>query len=122
MKYLLSFILIFSFPDVFAATNSMKIRASNQAGITQVKILVTHVMETGVRIDKQTGETIPAKYITEIKAVWNNKVVFQGLPSIAVSKNPYFAFKFKGGIAGEEITVNWVDSSGDTDTKTAVIN
>ena len=34
----------------------------------------------------------------------------------AVSKDPYFAFRFKGGKHGDKIKVEWTDTSGKTGT------
>ena len=39
----------------------------------------------------------------------------------AVSKNPYLAFKFKGGAVGDKITVMWKDNKGETRTDEAKI-
>jgi len=41
------------------ATNPMKIRATNKDGVTEVKVLVSHEMETGQRKDA-SGATVPA--------------------------------------------------------------
>jgi sulfur-oxidizing protein SoxZ len=40
----------------------------------------------------------------------------------SVSKNPYLAFKFKGGAKGEKVTVTWKDNKGDSRTDEAAIN
>jgi len=34
---------------------------------------------------------------------------------VAVSKNPYLSFKFKGAAAGDTVKVSWVDNKGDSD-------
>ncbi len=43
-----------------------KVKAKAKDGMTKVKMLAKHVMETGQRKDKKTGEVIPAKFIQEI--------------------------------------------------------
>jgi sulfur-oxidizing protein SoxZ len=40
----------------------------------------------------------------------------------AVAKNPFLAFKFKGGAKGEKIQVTWTDNRGDKRTEEAVIS
>jgi sulfur-oxidizing protein SoxZ len=50
-----------------------------------------------------------------------DKVVLQGEFGTAVAKNPYLAFKFKGGAKGEKVTVAWKDNKGDSRTDEAVI-
>ncbi len=90
----------------------MKIRASNKEGVTEVKILMSHEMETGQRKDA-SGAIIPAQFITEVSASLNGKVVLGAQFGPAVSKNPYLAFKFKGGAKGDKLAVSWTDNRGD---------
>ena len=93
--------------------NPMKIRAANKEGITEVKILLSHDMETGQRKDS-AGAIIPAWFITELTAKHNDKVVLSGEFGTSVSKNPYLQFRFKGGAKGDKFTVSWKDNRGDT--------
>ena len=102
------------------ATNPMKIRASTKDGVTEVKVLISHEMETGQRKDA-AGAVVPAWFITELTAKHNDKVVLTSEFGTAVSKNPYLAFKFKGGAAGDKITVMWKDNKGETRTDEANI-
>ena len=98
----------------------MRIRANNKDGVTEVRVLMSHVMESGARNDA-AGATIPAHYIKDLEATHNGKVVLQAMFSGAVSQNPFLSFKFKGGAKGEEVSVKWVDSKGDTRTDKATI-
>jgi sulfur-oxidizing protein SoxZ len=100
--------------------NPMKIRAATKDGVTEVKVLMSHEMETGQRKDS-AGATVPAWFITELVAKHGDKVVLQGEFGTAVAKNPYLAFKFKGGAKGEKVTVSWKDSKGDSRSDEAVI-
>ncbi len=102
------------------ATNPMKIRATNKDGITEVKVLVSHEMETGQRKDA-SGATVPAWFITELTAKHNDRLVLAGELGTAVSKNPYLAFRFKGGAKGDKITVSWKDNKGESRTDEAAI-
>ncbi|AXS79328.1 thiosulfate oxidation carrier complex protein SoxZ [Dechloromonas sp. HYN0024] len=101
--------------------NPMKIRAANKDGVTEVKVLVSHEMETGQRKDA-AGAVVPAWFITELVAKHNDKVVLTSDFGTSISKNPYLAFKFKGGAKGDKITVSWKDNKGDTRTDEAAIN
>jgi sulfur-oxidizing protein SoxZ len=92
--------------------NPMKIRATVKDGVTEVKILMQHSMETGLR--KEDGKLVPAWYITDVKAQYQTRTVLTAEFGIAISKNPYLVFSFKGGAAGEKITISWVDNTGDT--------
>lgn len=100
--------------------NPMKIRASNKDGVTEVKVLISHEMETGQRKDS-AGAIVPAWFITELTAKHGDKVVLSSEFGSSISKNPYLAFKFKGGAKGEKITVSWKDNKGDTRTDEAAI-
>jgi sulfur-oxidizing protein SoxZ len=97
---------------------NIKIRAKAEGGETSVKALMTHPMETGLRKDKKTGEIVPAHFITEVTCKWKDQVVLTALWSGGVSQNPYLAYKFKGGAAGDPVELTWVDNKGGTETAT----
>ncbi len=93
----------------------IRVKAKVKDGVAQVKCLMQHEMETGTRIDSKTGELVPAHYITEVVAEHNGKVVMRANWGPAVSKNPYFAFKFRNAKAGDTVKVSWVDNTGESD-------
>ena len=99
----------------------MKIRATSKDGVTEVKVLMNHVMETGLRKDP-SGEIVPALFINEVTAKLNDKVVMQAQWGPAVARNPYLAFKVKGGKSGDKVSISWKDSSGDARTDEATIS
>lgn len=92
--------------------NPMKIRATAKEGITEVRILMQHDMETGRRKD-DTGNLVPAWYITGATVWHKDRVVLESQFGTAVSKNPYLIFRFNGGIPGEKVSVKWLDNKGD---------
>ena len=98
----------------------MKIRANLVGDSTEVKVLMNHEMETGLRKDAQ-GKTIPAWFIQSVSASWNGKTVLSGQWGPAVSKNPFMSFEFKGGAKGDKVVITWVDSRGDQRTDEATI-
>ncbi len=100
---------------------TIKIRAKVKNGITTVKTLVSHPMETGLRKNKKTGKKIPAHHVTEVNAEYNGNTVMTANWGPGISKNPYLSFKFKGGSAGERIKISWVDNMGKGDSLEAVI-
>src|SRR5678816_642813 len=97
-----------------------KIRANLVGDSTEVKILMSHEMETGQRKDAQ-GKTVPAWFIQNVTATHNGKTVLSAQWGPAVAKNPFLAFKFKGGAKGDKIQVTWTDSKGDKRTDEATI-
>ena len=101
--------------------NSIKIRAKAKGGVTTVKSLMTHPMETGLRKNKKTGELIPAHFIQEVVCKHNGNVVMSTEWGAAVSKNPYLSFKSSGGNKGDDIELTWKDNKGESDTASAQI-
>jgi len=100
---------------------SIKIRAKTKEGVTTVKALMTHAMETGLRKDKKTGKMIPAHFIQNVTAKHNDKEILNAEWGGSVSKNPYLSFKFEGGAKGEEVEISWSDNKGGSDSASAQI-
>ena len=101
--------------------NPMKIRAANKDGVTEVKVLVSHEMETGQRKDS-SGKIIPAWFIQEVTATHNGKPVLSAQWGPSVAKNPFLQFSVKGAKAGDKIAVSWVDNKGDKRTDEATVS
>jgi sulfur-oxidizing protein SoxZ len=100
---------------------SIKIRAKAKDGVTTVKTLISHPMESGLRKDSKTGELIPAHHVTEVTAEHKGSTVMTGNWSGGISKNPYLSFKFKGAASGDMIKISWVDNKGEGDSAEAKI-
>ncbi|KOR32174.1 SoxZ [Achromatium sp. WMS3] len=104
-----------------ATRSTIKIRAKEKSGLAQVRSLINHPMETGLRKDKTTGELIPAHFIQELVAELNGNVVMTANWGVGISKNPYLSFNVKGGKKGDQIRLTWKDNKGNTDSKTATV-
>jgi len=100
---------------------SIKIRAKAKDGVTTVKTLISHPMESGQRKDSKTGEKIPAHHVTEVMAEHNGKQVMSANWGGGISKNPYLSFKFNGAAAGDTVKISWVDNKGKGDSAEAQI-
>jgi sulfur-oxidizing protein SoxZ len=98
----------------------MKIRATLQGDVADVRVLMAHPMETGQRKDA-AGKLVPLHFIQSITAQLNGKTVFAADMSQAVSRNPVFAFKVKGAKAGDKLSITWQDNTGDKRTDEVVI-
>jgi sulfur-oxidizing protein SoxZ len=85
----------------------MKMRATLAGGHTDVRVLMTHPMTTA-----QSGQ--PLHFIQNITVKQNGKTVVEGEVSQAVSRNPVFSFRIKGGAKGDTIEVSWLDNKGET--------
>ena len=95
------------------AAGPMKMRATLGQGFTDVRVLMNHPMETGQRKDND-GKVVPMHFIQNLTVKVNGKVVVDGQISQAVSRNPVFSFRLKGGAKGDKVEVAWVDNKGET--------
>ena len=91
----------------------MKIRATVKGDVADVRVLMVHPMETGQRKDA-SGKLLPLHFIQEVAVRVNGKLVLEGQISQAVSRNPVFSFRLKGGAKGDKIEVSWLDNKGET--------
>lgn len=91
----------------------IRIRAQLTDGVTEVKALMKHPMETGQRKDA-SGNAIPAHFIKEVTATHNGKVVLSAQWGAAVSQNPFLGFSFSGAAIGDDVTVSYLDNKGET--------
>lgn len=103
------------------AKKSIRIRAKMKGSVVEVKALMSHSMETGLRKDKKSGKKIPAHFIKEVICEHKGKKVLTANWGVAVSKNPYLSFKFSGGAKGDAIKVSWNDNQGKNATAEAKI-
>jgi len=100
---------------------SIKMRAKVTDGVTTIKALISHPMDTGLVKDKKTGKTIPAHFIQEVVCQHKGTTVMTANWGAAISKNPYLSFKFKGAAAGDTLSLSWVDNTGEKDSADATI-
>ena len=99
---------------------AMKARATMKDGITDIRVLMNHPMETGQRKDS-SGKPIPLHFIQNLTVKVNGKTVIEGQISQAVSRNPVFSFRVKGAKSGDKIEISWLDNKGESNkTETAV--
>jgi len=98
----------------------MRMRAQQTSGVTEVKILMKHDMETGLRKD-DAGKLVPAHYIQTVSVMHQDKEVLAAQFGPSIAKDPFLAFKFKGGVKGEKVIVTWHDNLGEQRTDEALI-
>jgi sulfur-oxidizing protein SoxZ len=99
----------------FKMADPMRIRAKATGNIANVRVLMSHEMESGQRKDA-AGNLVPAHFIQDLSASLNGKVVMSGEWGPSVSKNPFLEFNIKGAKAGDKVAVTWKDNKGDTRT------
>jgi sulfur-oxidizing protein SoxZ len=90
------------------AAGPMKMRATLGSGYTDVRVLMTHPMLTEQQTKGQPH------FIQNITVKVNGKTAVESEISQAVSRNPVFTFRLKGGAKGDKIEVSWLDNKGET--------
>ncbi len=95
-------------------------KSAKKGEIFQVKTLISHKMETGLRKNKKTGEKIPRMIINKFSCTYNGKVVLESDWNTPISANPYMAFFVRADKSGE-LVFKWTDDKGVTVEKTAPI-
>jgi len=99
----------------------MKIRATLQGDVADVRILIAHPMETGQRKDA-SGNLVPMHFIQSVVVTHNGKTVMDAQWSQAISRNPFLGLRVQGAKAGDKIVVTWVDTKGDKRTDEAIVS
>lgn len=94
-------------------------RSAEKGEVIEIKTLISHEMETGLRKDKQ-GNPIPRNIINKFVCKYNGEVVFSVDLEPAISANPYMQFYVKATESGE-LEFIWHEDGGAVYSKTASI-
>ncbi len=95
---------------------NMKMRAQLKGDYTEVKVLISHPMETGRRKD-DFDRVVPAHFVQVLTASLNGKQVLETQWGTGISKNPYLTFRLAGAKLGDIVSVTWYDNLGATATQ-----
>lgn len=96
----------------------MKMRARLKDDYTDVRVLMSHPMTT----EQQTrAEGKTPHFIQNVTVKVNGNTVISGEISQAVSRNPVFSFRLKGGSKGDKIEISWLDNKGETNKTEGVV-
>ncbi len=101
-------------------SDNMKMRAQLKGGLVEVKVLMSHPMETGRKKD-DFGQLIPAHFVQLVTATLNGKTVLEAQWGTGIAKNPYLTFRLKGAKVGDIVSVTWLDNVGETATQDIVV-
>lgn len=99
----------------------MKLRATMDGNVVDVKVLIQHEMETGTRKDAKTDKLIPAHFINQVAATLNGKTVLDAQWGVGIAKNPFLGFRIKDGKPGDKVGINAVDNLGNKFNGEAVV-
>ena len=94
----------------------IRMRGKSKGGVAEVKALIKHPMESGVRMNKKTGKPYPAKFIDNVEITVNGTKAVEAQWSGAVSANPYVAVKVNAN-SGDEIEIQLTDNTGEKGSK-----
>ena len=95
------------------SSRNMRMSAKLNGGVTEVKMVINHPMETGRKKD-DFGQLIAAHFIQQLLVTLNEKPVFEAQWGTGIAKNPYVTFRIKGAKIGDKLETNWVDNLGET--------
>jgi sulfur-oxidizing protein SoxZ len=90
----------------------IRMRVRLDGDVADVRVLIEHPMETGLRKDPATGAPIPMHFIQIMTATLNGKPVLEAQWSRAIARNPYIQFHIKGAKPDDEIGIAWTDNLG----------
>ena len=85
-------------------------KEAKKGEIIEIKTLIAHVMETGLRKD-QDGNLIPRKIIRRFSCEFNGEPVFSCDFEPAVAANPYLQFTARMNESGV-FRFTWTDDDG----------
>ncbi len=98
-----------------------KIRAAMSGDAAEVKILMTHPMENGLR-KSPDGKQIPANFIRNVTVTIGGKTYLDAEWGGGVSKDPYLVFRAKGAKSGDKIVLAYEDNAGNKGTAEAAVS
>lgn len=93
------------------AADNMKMRAQLKGDYVEVKVLISHPMDTG-RKKADDGELIPAHFVQLVTATLNGQLVLEAQWGTGISKNPYLTFRLRNAKVGDVVAVTWHDNFG----------
>ena len=92
----------------------IKVRATIRGDVADIRVLMNHPMESGLRRDLKTNELVPIHHINHFTISLNGKVVLEAQCNQAVSKNPVFGLRVKDAKPGDLIAIDWQDNQGES--------
>lgn len=98
----------------------MKIRAHVTGDLAEIRILMSHPMETGRRQDGD-GKLVPEHYIRNVTVEVAGRQVLSTQWGMAVAKNPFLGIRVHGAKVGDKVKVTWTDTHGESRTDEAVL-
>ena len=94
-------------------SENIKMRAQIKKGLTEIKVLISHPMETGHKKD-DAGNLIPAHFVQLVTIQHNGAIALEMQWGTGISKNPYLTCYLENAKLGDTISVTWQDNMSET--------
>lgn len=83
---------------------------AHQGEIVEVRSIITHPMETGLRLNAR-NQYVPLRIIETFTCILNGATAFRARLEPAISTNPYLAFPLRID-ADSDLAFEWLDTTG----------
>lgn len=100
---------------------SIRIRVKLDGDRAEIRALLDHPMETGLRKDPATDQLVPLHFIKNVLVTLNNVVVLETEWAQAIARNPYIHFRVRGAKPGDQVTIEWEDNLGERGRASAIV-
>ena len=100
---------------------TIRIRVKLEGDVADIRALLEHPMETGLRKDAITGELVPIHFIKNAVVSVAGKPVLQTEWAQAMARNPYIQIRVRGAHPGDEVVIEWEDNRGEHNRASAKI-
>ena len=94
-------------------TRPIRMRVRLDGEVAEIRALIDHPMETGLRKDARTGELVPLHFIQNLSVRLNGRSVLETQWGQAIARNPYIQFRVRGARPDDEVTIEWTDNRGE---------
>jgi sulfur-oxidizing protein SoxZ len=98
-----------------------KMAARMKDGAAEVKLLLSHPMETGNRTDPTTGLKVPRHFIRELACDLNGETQLRAQWSWGMARNPYVAIRLAEARPGDRVRCRWTDDRGVEDAMEVIV-
>lgn len=95
---------------------NIKMRAKLNDGVTEIKAIMSHPMETGRRKDDH-DRLIPPHFIQLVNVSLNGRVALEAQWGTGVSKNPYLTSYLTNAQVGDIVKLTWYDNLGNSESQ-----
>ena len=92
-------------------SENIKMRAQLKNGVTELKVLISHPMETGRKKD-DANALIPAHFVQLVTIKLNAQIIIELQWGTGIAKNPYLTCYLENAQINDMVSVEWSDNLG----------